>query len=59
MFDGLIHMFGGQLINDTNFQILLMGNVFSCHMSVYRSTPMVSRMFDNIMGQISNMRYCL
>ena len=30
MFDGFILMFGGQLINDTNFQILLMGNVFSC-----------------------------
>ena len=30
MFDGLTLMFGGQLINDTNFQILLMGNVFSC-----------------------------
>ena len=30
MFDGLILMSGGQLINDTNFQILLMGNVFSC-----------------------------
>ena len=30
MFDGFILMFGGQLINDTNFQIRLMGNVFSC-----------------------------
>ena len=30
MFDGLILVFGGPLINDkTNFQILLMGNVFS------------------------------
>ena len=30
MFDGFILMSGGQLINDTNFQILLMGKVFSC-----------------------------
>ena len=30
MFDGLVLMSGGQLLNDTNFQILLMGNVFSC-----------------------------
>ena len=29
MFDGFL-MSGGQLIHDTNFQILLMGNVFSC-----------------------------
>ena len=30
MFDGLILIFGGQLIHDTNFQILLMGKVFPC-----------------------------
>ena len=30
MFDALILIFGRPLMNDTNFQILLMGNVFSC-----------------------------
>ena len=28
-------------------------------MSVYRSTPIVSRIFDNIMGQTGNMRYVI
>ena len=58
MFDGFILMFGGQLMNDTNFQILLMGKVFPC-LHVYHSTQMVSRMFDNIMGQTRNMRYVI
>ena len=57
MFDGFILMFGGQLINDSNLKILVMGmgHVFSC---VSRSTPIVPRMFhklyeisDNIMDQ--------
>ena len=57
MFDGLILMFGGQLISDTNFQILLMVHVFSC---VYRSRihdtnshRIVSRMVDKLY-EISN-----
>ena len=45
MFDGFILMLGDQLINNTNFQTLLMGHVFSC---VSRSTPIVPRIFDKL-----------
>ena len=37
MFDGFILMSGGQLINDTNFQILLMAHDFSCLLIVQLS----------------------